>query len=71
MHREDFPFLFNNITYLDNGATTLKPLSVVKKIEEYYYSSYIPQHYKITLGYFLFAYYAGGMRISDVLSFRI
>ena len=36
MHREDFPFLFNNITYLDNGATTLKPLSVVKKIEEYY-----------------------------------
>ncbi len=36
MHREDFPFLFNNIIYLDNGATTLKPLSVVKKIEEYY-----------------------------------
>lgn len=36
MHREDFPFLFNNITYLDNGATTLKPISVVKKIEEYY-----------------------------------
>ena len=36
MHREDFPFLFNNITYLDNGATTLKPIAVVKKIEEYY-----------------------------------
>ena len=36
MNREDFPFLFNNITYLDNGATTLKPISVVKKIEEYY-----------------------------------
>ena len=36
MHREDIPFLFNNITYLDNGATTLKPLVVVKKIEEYY-----------------------------------
>ena len=36
MHREDFPFLFNNITYLDNGATTLKPLNMVKKIEEYY-----------------------------------
>ena len=36
MHREDFPFLFNNIIYLDNGATTLKPLVVVKKIEEYY-----------------------------------
>ena len=36
MYREDFPFLFNNITYLDNGATTLKPMSVVKKIEEYY-----------------------------------
>lgn len=36
MNREDFPFLFNNIIYLDNGATTLKPKCVVKKIEEYY-----------------------------------
>lgn len=42
----------------------------INKIEEYYYSSYIPHHYKITLGYFLFAYYAGGMRISDVFALR-
>ena len=52
MHREDFPFLFNNITYLDNGATTLKPLSVVKKIEEYYTEYTANAHrgdYKISL----------------------
>ena len=52
MHREDFPFLFNNITYLDNGATTLKPISVVKKIEEYYTEYTSNAHrgdYKISL----------------------
>lgn len=52
------------------GRIIFLTLEEIKKIEEYYHSSYIPQHYKITLGYFLFAYYAGGMRISDVLSFR-
>ena len=52
------------------GRIIFLTLEEIKKIEEYYYSSYIPQHYKITLGYFLFAYYAGGMRISDVFSFK-
>lgn len=41
----------------------------IAKFEEYYYSSYIPHYYKITIGYFLFAYYAAGIRISDILSF--
>lgn len=52
------------------GRIIFLTIEEMKKIEEYYYSSYIPHHYKITLGYFLFAYYAGGMRISDVFSFR-
>lgn len=41
----------------------------IAKFEEYYYSSYIPHYYRITVGYFLFAYYAAGIRISDILSF--
>ncbi len=52
MNREDFPFLYNNIIYLDNGATTQKPLSVVKKIEEYYTDYTANAHrgdYKISL----------------------
>lgn len=36
MNREDFPMLYNNITYFDSGATTFKPLCVIKKIEDYY-----------------------------------
>lgn len=39
MNREDFPMLNNNLIYLDNGATTLKPNVVINKIMEYY-SSY-------------------------------
>ena len=39
MNREDFPMLSNNLIYLDNGATTLKPKVVIDKIVEYY-SSY-------------------------------
>lgn len=35
--REDFPILENrNITYLDSGATTQKPIQVIKAIEEFY-----------------------------------
>ena len=35
--KEDFPILKNrNITYLDNGATTQKPIQVIKAVEEYY-----------------------------------
>lgn len=37
MNREDFPMLNNtNYIYLDNGATTWKPLPVINKITEYY-----------------------------------
>lgn len=36
MFREDFPILKSNIIYFDNGATTLKPYFLSKKISEYY-----------------------------------
>jgi len=52
MKREDFPFLYNNIIYLDNGATSLKPISVIKKMDEYYKDYPANAHrgdYKISL----------------------
>ena len=36
MHREDFPILDNGLIYFDNGATTLKPISVIESDIEYY-----------------------------------
>ena len=36
MNREDFPMLEQDIVYLDNGATTLKPKCVIDKTREYY-----------------------------------
>ena len=36
MYREDFPMLNNDIIYLDNGATSLKPRCVIDKIRDYY-----------------------------------
>jgi hypothetical protein len=41
MNREDFPLLKNNIVYLDNGATTLKPYILIDTLKDYYmnYSS--------------------------------
>lgn len=36
MNREDFPMLQKNIIYLDNGATTLKPQSVIDATTDYY-----------------------------------
>lgn len=36
MHREDFPMLKQDIVYLDNGATSLKPQVVIDKIVDYY-----------------------------------
>jgi len=36
MHREDFPMLKQDIIYLDNGATSLKPQSVINKQVDYY-----------------------------------
>lgn len=36
MNREDFPILESNIVYFDNGATTLKPNSMIEASSEYY-----------------------------------
>ena len=36
MNREDFPMLNNDIIYLDNAATSLKPNSVINKMVDYY-----------------------------------
>ncbi len=36
MHREDFPMLNQDIVYLDNAATTLKPKCVIDKMVDYY-----------------------------------
>ena len=36
-YKKDFPLLENrNIAYLDSGATTQKPIQVIKAIEEFY-----------------------------------
>jgi len=36
MRREDFPMLQKDLIYLDNGATTLKPYSVLQSMNDYY-----------------------------------
>ena len=36
MNREDFPIINDNLIYLDNGATTLKPNKVIDAINDYY-----------------------------------
>ena len=36
MHRDDFPMLKQDIIYLDNGATTFKPQSVIDTMDDYY-----------------------------------
>ena len=36
MNREDFPILDSNMIYFDNAATTLKPKSVIDKMNDYY-----------------------------------
>ena len=36
MNREDFPMLSKDIIYLDNGATTFKPQSVISSVIDYY-----------------------------------
>ena len=35
MNRDDFPMLKNNIVFFDNGATTLKPKSVIDSVVDY------------------------------------
>ena len=52
MNREDFPILSTGLIYFDNGATTLKPKSVVEKMTDYYYNYPANTHrgdYKISL----------------------
>ena len=52
MNREDFPILSTGLIYFDNGATTLKPKSVVEKMTDYYYNYSANIHrgdYKISL----------------------
>ena len=49
MNKEDFPLLKQNmngypIAYLDNGATTQKPESVIKAITDYYKSQNANPH---------------------------
>ena len=36
MNREDFPMLNQDLIYLDNGATTLKPKCVIDSLVSYY-----------------------------------
>lgn len=36
MNREDFPMLSQDLIYLDNGATTLKPKCVIDRVVSYY-----------------------------------
>lgn len=36
MNKEDFPMLNNDLIYLDNSATSLKPKCVINKVVEYY-----------------------------------
>lgn len=36
MKREDFPMIKDDLIYLDNGATTFKPKSVIDAINDYY-----------------------------------
>ena len=36
MNRDDFLFLKQNIIYFDNGATTLKPITIAESISDYY-----------------------------------
>lgn len=50
--KEDFPMLNNNIIYFDNGATSLKPKSVIEKMNDYYYNYSSNAHrgdYKISI----------------------
>ncbi|MBQ4232137.1 MAG: aminotransferase class V-fold PLP-dependent enzyme, partial [Lachnospiraceae bacterium] len=37
--RKDFPILNDSFAYLDNAATSQKPLSVIQAVEDYYKTS--------------------------------
>ena len=42
--RGDFPELSRGIVYLDNAASTLKPVSVVEAMRDFTYKSYANVH---------------------------
>lgn len=44
MHREDFPMLKQDVIYLDNGATTLKPNIMIESIDDYYNNYSVNTH---------------------------
>ena len=44
MNREDFPMLKKDIIYFDNGATTLKPKSVIDEVSNYYLNLSVNSH---------------------------
>lgn len=44
MHRQDFSMLSNDLVYLDNGATSLKPQCVIDKILDYYQNYSVNAH---------------------------
>ena len=35
-YKNDFPMLKKDLIYFDNGATTFKPYSVIKAMDDYY-----------------------------------
>ena len=58
MHRDDFPMLKQDLIYLDNGATTFKPKTVIDAMDEYYNSYSANAHrgdysisYKVDVNY--------------------
>lgn len=51
-YMDDFPMLNKDIVYFDNGATTLKPKSIIKAMDDYYLNYSSNAHrgdYKISL----------------------
>lgn len=62
--------IYVNLEHIKVGPTAGRIIwlnkNEINKIKEYYFSSFIPHHLKITLGYFLFSCYTG-LRISDTL----
>ena len=51
-YKKDFPILENRkIAYLDSGATTQKPIQVIKAIEEYYEKNNANPHRGASVSY--------------------
>lgn len=63
--------IYVNLDWVKVGSTAGRIIwlkkSEIEQLEEYYYSKFIPEHLKLSLGYFLVSCYTG-LRISDVLA---